>query len=422
MAEHPRLLLVCDAVAPTGWARVGHALADRLNGFYDIHYLGINYFGNPHDYPYPIYPAFLGGDPLGVRRFRALADQVRPDVTLIIQDVWIVGQYLQQKRPGERYVCYPPVDAVNQAHACDLNDADLTVFYTQFGLETCRADGFMGDACIVPHGIDRTVFQPGDRVMARLQLGMSQTDAEHAFVVGAVNRNQPRKRLDLLMQACGLALRQWPHDAPPFSLLLHTNPRDPLGYDLIQLRDVYGLQGHLLFPTIGDDGPQTGTTASVIDDAHLALLYQAMDVHVSTSIAEGWGLTTAESLACGVPNILPEHSALAEWPRPGAFYVPAPHVSTTPGLINTLGRVCDASAVADALLTLAQAPALRSHLRQGGVALMQEPRFHWDTIAGQFHYLLEGLCMGEKPEVLVETLELAEPLPLSHPQGQEVLA
>ncbi len=43
----PRVLVVGDAVAPTGFARVLHSILGRLCDSYEFHHLGINYAGTP---------------------------------------------------------------------------------------------------------------------------------------------------------------------------------------------------------------------------------------------------------------------------------------------------------------------------------------------------------------------------------------
>ena len=47
-AERPRVVVVGDAVVPTGFARVLHSLISNLKERYEFHHLGINYRGEAH--------------------------------------------------------------------------------------------------------------------------------------------------------------------------------------------------------------------------------------------------------------------------------------------------------------------------------------------------------------------------------------
>ncbi|HYX71930.1 MAG TPA: hypothetical protein VE732_04110, partial [Nitrososphaera sp.] len=63
-------MVVGDAAAPTGFARVLHSILDRIKHKYEIHHLGLNFSGDPHDADWKIYVARLGGDVYGVNRLQ----------------------------------------------------------------------------------------------------------------------------------------------------------------------------------------------------------------------------------------------------------------------------------------------------------------------------------------------------------------
>src|SRR5258708_32091701 len=88
--KRKRLLWVGDAGCPSGFALATHKILDeldyRLNGDFDVTVLGINYNGDPHQYPYPMYAAFVGGDAFGVGRLISMCDTVKPDVTVVQPD------------------------------------------------------------------------------------------------------------------------------------------------------------------------------------------------------------------------------------------------------------------------------------------------------------------------------------------------
>lgn len=84
-------------------------------------------------------------------------------------------------------------------------------------------------------------------------------------------------------------------------LLMHTNPKDPNGPDLEAIIKELGLDdGRVLFSNQG------------VPPEHLRLMYNMADVTVSASDAEGFGLSTLESLNCGTPIIVPKTGGLQE--------------------------------------------------------------------------------------------------------------
>lgn len=46
-----RILIIGDAVAPTGFARVIRSIFEPLHKNFELHQLATRYDGRPHDYP-----------------------------------------------------------------------------------------------------------------------------------------------------------------------------------------------------------------------------------------------------------------------------------------------------------------------------------------------------------------------------------
>lgn len=160
----PKVLWIADAVVPSGFARVTHSVLERLRHEWDVHVLGMCYNGDPHDYEYPIYPAIVGGDNMGLGRVRQLIARIRPDAVVINHDPWVVEKFAQfVDRP---IVTYTPVDAPNfrRTSAAIMSKYAHCVFYTEFGLTEARKAGFSGRASVIGHGVD-TDLEEGDVVL-----------------------------------------------------------------------------------------------------------------------------------------------------------------------------------------------------------------------------------------------------------------
>ena len=82
---------------------------------------------------------------------------------------------------------------------------------------------------------------------------------------------------------------------------MHTDPRDPHGQDLPHLIQHLGLsEGQILLST------------NKVSSEQLASMYRAADYTINISDAEGFGLSTLESLSCGTPIIVNMTGGLQE--------------------------------------------------------------------------------------------------------------
>ncbi|RMD80655.1 MAG: glycosyltransferase family 1 protein [Chloroflexi bacterium] len=375
----PRLLWVGDAVAHTGFATVTHAVLDHLRHTWDVHVLGINYRGDPHPYPYPIWPASRGmfDDDYGVQRFSDIVRRVQPHVVCILNDPWVVIRYVQavqqyRKEHSVALCAYVPVDGLNidRRFTTDLNAFDAVITYTDFGYTVLQRGGFTKEKHVIPHGIDTALFTPVDRVRARQTIGLDPS----WFIVGVVNRNQPRKRLDLTFEY----FAAWAADKPDTVKLYYHGAVVDVGWDIVAMADYYGIQDRLILTSLHL------TPAQGIDRDKLCYVYSSFDVQFSTTMGEGWGLTTMEGMACGVPQIVPEWAALAEWPRGAVYYVPCTMQLMHTGGINTVGGIADRAMSIQALDAFYHDPALRESYASAGLALVRHHKYRWSTIAAQF--------------------------------------
>mgnify|MGYP003148897486 FL=1 len=84
-------------------------------------------------------------------------------------------------------------------------------------------------------------------------------------------------------------------------LLMHTEPKDPNGQDL-----------YAIIRNLGLDNGEVRISTAKVDLPNLAMIYNAADVTVGISDAEGFGLATFESLACETPIIATMTGGLQE--------------------------------------------------------------------------------------------------------------
>lgn len=174
---------------------------------------------------------------------------------------------------------------------------------------------------MVYHGVDTDTFHPvspespiriGDSVLrdkaACKKLFGGRPDSRWIF---RADRNMPRKRYASLLRSMAPVLAQ----RPDTFLVMHCLTMD-LGGDLSDLLAKYppAIRSRMLLTGFHDQGMS-------VSRAMLAALYNAADVYVSVS-AEGFGLTIAESLACGTPAVGIDYSSVPEVIGPGGVCTP----------------------------------------------------------------------------------------------------
>jgi D-inositol-3-phosphate glycosyltransferase len=310
-----------------------------------------------------------------------LIAKLQPDAVCILQDPWILVHFLNQ-RPDIPIAAYIPVDAKNQdPRVCTaLNGLDLAIFYTGFGEQECRIPGFKGMSAVIPHGVDLTLYHPVDRLEARRKLDVPGLPLD-AFVFGNVNRNSPRKRLDLTIQYFAEWLRQRAGAADRIKdayLYIHCSPRDTAGLDLAEMASYYGIAKKFIMP------PEDLITPAVgVPEDQMLYVYGSLDVQISTAAGEGFGLPQIEAAACGIPQIVPQFSGLGEWMAGAAYMVPCSATMAHPN-INTIGAIPDKAEFIRAMDLMYRNPAIRERYAGLALARARDPRFDWQAIGAQF--------------------------------------
>lgn len=422
-----KVIWVGDACVATGFARVTHAACDELvRRGHEVEVLGINYMGDPHGHPYRVWPCRQphdeGHDLMGVTRLPVLMARLAPDVVVLLQDPWNVASYFRQidgvaegartvsAEMADRVLATPvighvAVDGKNQRGG-DLDRLAHVIAWTRFGAEELARGGYSGDATVVPLGVDLERFTPRDRAESRRRV-LPEAIGPDAFVVGAIGRNQPRKRLDLTIAY----FAEWVErrNVDDAYLALHVAPTGELGADVRSLVRYYGLSGRVVVskPPIGAGAP---------DDLMPDVL-SALDVYLTTTQGEGWGLPALEAMACGVPVVAPDWSGLGSWARGAAVLVPCTATALTAPTNagagpHTIGGVADRVATIEALDDLYRSPLHRRTIRQRGLALAAT--LPWERTARGTVDVIERACTAHYAAIVAQEHPAVAP---GSPQG-----
>lgn len=242
------------------------------------------------------------------------------DVLFCLNDVEIfneMGEHLQnvksekrkQNKPNFKSIIYFPIDS--EPRLTDLkvlNFFDEAITYTNYAkgvMKPLVSDTQFKKIKVIPHGCNTTDFFPlneEEKLQAKLKLvGEGNEDT---YIFGSVNRNSARKDLATLI----LGFAMFKHTSQAKAILyLHCNPIDPSGINIYRLCDRVGLE-------VGKDIilPFDYNENKGYDVAELNRIYNAFDCFITTTTAEGWGLTVTEAMATKTLVVCPKHTSLTE--------------------------------------------------------------------------------------------------------------
>ena len=310
-----KVLAYCDSpTCATGFGTVSRNILSGLyaTGRYDIDILGINYWGDPHTFPFRIWPTSVNAekDPYGRKKCFNMIQQMDYDILFFLQDTFIL-EFLPQlhdqlRKKGKKFrsICYYPIDGVpKEQWLHNVNACDYLVAYSEFGkAESMKVLPEMKEPMVIPHGAnvkDYFVTDMKTTMAFRSQFFGGQAEK---FVFTNLNRNQQRKDIPRTIAA----FSEFRKIVPKSLLYLHMAKQDQ-GWDLPEVVRGYGLKitTDIVFPE--NFGPNQGYPRQIVN-----MIYNVSDCIVSTTLGEGWGLSWIEAMATKTPVIMPGNTALVE--------------------------------------------------------------------------------------------------------------
>ena len=436
------LLLISD-LAATGFGRVGRELATRLLAMgWDVRIIGINWRGVDGEINAAmgagtiteqatriertlarmkadplidrILPASAGGDGMGHGLTApALRGQLwngwKPDAAIIVADpraMWLrlisdAGSIGEAEIPILNYV---PIEGGGLPRDFAMIWEHVTpVAMSTFGQR--ELETLIGRPVAVAHHGVSDAFRPLSPAKPGIFRGRPVTSVDGAKeAIGYPGRTiilrTDRYILRKNYPAWFRVLRPVLASHPKAVALAHTVPLDDTGYgniwQLISREEGARTVG---IARSGDaiwEHPQfrlTGWHDSFVglSDEELRVLYCAADLVVSPTMAEGFGLTLAEAMSCGVPVIATDYSAVSEVVGPGGVLIPYERLYTNPYAHEW--ALVDEPAMTAAVMELIDRPARRRTI--GAAGRRHVAQFTWAATAAIFDGLLrEGAAVA----------------------------
>jgi glycosyltransferase involved in cell wall biosynthesis len=309
------LLFATHHNSSNGYSNVAYELTKQLAKRSDIQLtvFGFQNFSQipNHRTDFPknvfVYDAWANEEPkaagFGVTLVKEFVTANRPDVCIVYNDMLVLTSIISQlaEVPNKKFKIIAYID---QVYLCQKKEyinfvnkhADVAMLFTPFWENCIKEQGVTVPTCHLPHGFNMQAHYPIPKTLARKFFGLKNDD----FIILNLNRNQPRKRWDICIQAFADICQKLPDE--PIKLLIATavqgawNILEIFERELIKrgltLQD--GMKHLILL-----DNPQQ------LSDEDVTFLYNTADIGINTCDGEGFGLCNFEQAAIGIPQIVP---------------------------------------------------------------------------------------------------------------------
>ena len=207
-----------------------------------------------------------------------IEDEIRANVPIVYYHVW-------DNEPAPKF---------NKKYY-DSNDVIVSI--SKLTEKVVNSVGTTAQHVRIPHTVDESVFKtlPADEVEKFREEHFGPGEKTIFFWN---NRNAPRKNATTILWWFKEFLEQTEKEAV---LLMHTDPEEPIGTNI-----------HDNLKQLGLDQGQVMLSPLKYPQEKMAMLYNAVDCTINISDAEGFGLSTLESLACSTPIIVNNTGGLSE--------------------------------------------------------------------------------------------------------------
>jgi glycosyltransferase involved in cell wall biosynthesis len=319
-----------------GYSKIAWEFARSLAERPDIHltYFGFQNFHDnqehkrllpPHVY---VHDAWKHEEPkaagFGFTHVTAFVSEHRPDVVFVYNDMMVIQNILQGLHavPNRKFKIVLYVDQVylcQKSHYIRMinQTADYAVAFTPYWQKCLTDQGMTLPNDYLRHGFDPKSYYPVPRHLARRYFGLGDKD----FIILNLNRNQPRKRWDLMIMAFAEIVAR--HQSDPIKLLIGTQPTG--SWDLLEIfaREL-GKRGLTLMEGMKHiilvDRPQ------MLTDFEVNIMYNVANIGINTCDGEGFGMCNFEQAAVGVPQIVPKIGGFLDFfDDTNALMIPAKH-------------------------------------------------------------------------------------------------
>ena len=321
----------------TGSSKVSWNLINILSKVpnFDIHHFAIQKNNSTFNFrPYNIVVKTHEYSGANTAEFAKYVEEIKPNIVIIYNNTHIVADFMEalntisdDLRSKIKVVSYLTQafckQTTEKTNIINSNANEIFVA-SNFWRQVLTKQGVVKPVGIMPYGFDKDIQKPIDKMVARKMINIS-TDA---FLIVSVNRNNPRKRYDLLIIAFANFISK--HPEMNVNLLCICDSGKNGGYPIIDIFK-WELQKLNLLSDQHINKLLVISNHSCHTDETINVIYNSADIGISCADGENFGLCNFEMMGLGKPQILPDHGAFSEYANStNSIIVPTKHVYYTP--------------------------------------------------------------------------------------------
>lgn len=286
-------------LAPTGFGQVTKNIVEALSDKFNFEIVGLNHAGQEYDRDKYFIHDVTGDQTNGIDLYRQLIRKGDYDILFTVYNHETLFHYIQYVDKNKPYIHYSPFDMSVELPTFEMykRTVGTRVYYNQYSKDLLKDES----GIVIPHGTYPDLFQRVKRE-EKSKLRQDYEIGPDTFVVLNVNHNQWRKDFGSSV----IAFCEFAKEIPDSMYIIHANIED-MGGNLLQqielLKNKYNPKAKILIS-------EKNRWAFSLEE--LVKLYQISDCFLTTSMGEGWGLTTTEALCCGLPVIAPKNTSFLD--------------------------------------------------------------------------------------------------------------
>jgi glycosyltransferase involved in cell wall biosynthesis len=256
----------------------------------------------------------------GYAELGSVIESEKPHIVMLYNDITVCTNYLNKIMPlkVQKNLSFQVWTYLDQVYECQPSelleglqrDTDRFFVFTKEWREVLKRQGVTRPIDVLTHGFDRGLFSADlNRATIRKAMGIP----EEVFLFLNLNRNQPRKRHDLMIMAfVNLLVR---HPSKLIFLMCVCDKGDKGGFPLFEIyRRELVLKG--VNPEAFSNRLLVSSREMTLSDAEIGQFYSIADVGLSTADGEGFGLCAFEQMGFGIPQVLTNVVGHREYCKP----------------------------------------------------------------------------------------------------------
>ena len=338
-----------DPRSKSGYGRVLNEMLPYLSKSFEVIILAIGYKGNT-DQTQIIDSS--DGTPFGFKSIVENYNQIKPDIFILINDHKIIWGWLSALKENcdlsfckiIPYVCTEYIGISRKDMIIYNETCHHILVMANFTGEEMKKRGCNIDYTRLSHGYPQTLTNI-DTQIAKNKLNISP----NAFVFYSGNRNQPRKRLDIIIRAYVEFLKKYQYQ--DVLLMMNCGLTD-MGINIPELYEQLCLDNQIENYMSKIYYCNKTHNSSEFNDEELSLFYSCANVGITTSTGESFGLIPFEMCLFNVPQIIPNFGGIIETIKEGCIAVQPNDYYTYPNVIqsaNGTGAIIHYKEVAQAM-------------------------------------------------------------------------